>query len=257
MNHFAARRGLAAPEDWFGEAGFTLVELLVAIAAMAIVLGGTTTVLIVAFGTQTEVQSQVQLAESAEVGLERMSSDLRSASAACSGSGQPSSAVTVTSSPTTATVEFCEPDPGQALSASSTTDTPGTVVVAWYCNTAVGAGTCRRYSASTASAISSDISANAAAQTTINGVQAVSLSGVLQPLSGSPSTAAQSLSSGSGTTTTAYPLTPTSTTSALSWLGVNLTLGQLANPTGTRTATVPGTQAVQVRVGAELLNFQI
>jgi Tfp pilus assembly protein PilW len=256
MDRWRRRRGTVGLPGRAGEAGLTLVELLVAIAATAIFLGGTTTVLIVAFTTQQGVASQVQLAEGAEVGLERLSSDLRSASAACTGSGQPSSAVTVTSSPTTAMVEFCEPDPAQSLGASSTTDTPGTIVVAWYCNTAVGAGTCRRYTATTTSTITSDIAANAAGQTTISGVQSVSLSGVLQSLSGSPSTAAQSLSSGTGTTTTAYPLTPSSSNSALSWLGVTLTLGQLANPTGTGTATVPGSQAVQVRVGAELLNFQ-
>jgi prepilin-type N-terminal cleavage/methylation domain-containing protein len=256
MDRFSRRRGTSTAPRGDAEAGYTLIELLVAIAATVILLGGAGTVLIVAFGTQAGVQSRVQLAESAEVGLERMSSDLRSASAACSGSGQPVNAVTVTSSPTTATVEFCEPDPAQSLSASSTTETPGTIVVAWYCNTAVGAGSCRRYSAATASAISSDISANAAGQTTINGVQAVSLSGVLQTLSGSPSSTAQSLSSTTATTTTAYPLTPSSSASALSWLGVNLTLGQLANPTGTSPATLPGTQPVQVRVGAELLNFQ-
>jgi Tfp pilus assembly protein PilW len=253
---FDARRGTASSSARAREAGFTLVELLVGIAGTAIFLGGAATILIIAFGTATGVQARVQLAETTEVAFTRLSSDLRNASGACNGSNQLSNAVKVISSPTTAIIEFCEPSSGQALSASSSTDNPGTIVVAWYCNTAVGAGTCRRYSASTASTIASDISTNAAGQATINGVEAVSLSGILQASSGTPSSAIQPLNATTGTTTTGYPLTPTSSTSALSWLGVNLTLRQLNNPTGTSTVTVPGTQAVQVQVGAELLNFQ-
>jgi prepilin-type N-terminal cleavage/methylation domain-containing protein len=232
------------------EHGFTLIELLVAMLVGGIVLAAGATALILAYHSSAASASRTEIASAAEVALERLTDDVRDAAATCSTSNGLGNGITVTIGTGTTEIEMCDPASGQQVTSPSSSLPPGTNVVAWYCDTAGTTDTCGRYVATSASAISTDITGQFAPQTTIHGVQSVTLTGTIASGSGSPTGANFS----AGTTT--YPLVASSGTSALSWLGISLSLLQLRDPSAAGTATVPDTAPFVVSTGIEPRNFQ-
>jgi type II secretory pathway pseudopilin PulG len=125
------------------ERGFTLVELLVAIASGVIVVGGAVLFMVVSFRQQNSISSRAIASSQAQAGLTQLVRDLREAM----------TSVSVSSSGTTTSVSFQIPTQGNVAVGQAVT---------WTCpnTSATTAGTCTRNLAGTT-------------KTEINGVQSM------------------------------------------------------------------------------------
>lgn len=131
----AVRRRLAA------QAGFTLLEVLVAATLSIVVVGGPLAFIIVSINQQNGASSRTVAAQQAEIGLERLARDLRSAIQLTAVSGTPLG-VTVSSSgtPKVTQIAFSIPTPNAVTTAQSVT---------WRCT---DGGSCTRQLGSAAAA---------------------------------------------------------------------------------------------------------
>ena len=112
--------------------GFTLVELLVAVAVGMVVIGVPLTLLVQSFREQTRVQDVSLATGDAQSGLNRLLDDLRDSTAAT---------VTATSAVLTVPV----PVPQRSTSATAPLP-PATTQVTWSCTTTTPGGKCTRTS---------------------------------------------------------------------------------------------------------------
>lgn len=174
------------------EAGYTLVELLVAMALALVVLAAGTYGIATAFQQSTEVTGRTESTNQAEVGLQRLAQDLRFATVCPNGStntlgagGEAVDGLLLSAGPT---LQLCEPVAGAHAS-----QPPALALVSWTCDMAAGAQSCTRSwapidcpstSGSTAAATGTCESGaptegSAQGSTSISGVTAVTIFGTV------------------------------------------------------------------------------
>lgn len=98
---------------WQGDAGFTLIEMLIAALITAVIVGGLLTFMVVSLDQGDAVVSRAYSAIQAQTGLAKLTQDLSEAIA--------SNQVTMSQTSTTATATFDIPDPSNADAAESVT----------------------------------------------------------------------------------------------------------------------------------------
>lgn len=252
------------------EAGFTLIEVLMALLVGIIVIGAGTFGLASAFQQNTEVVARTSSAYQGEVGLQRLTGDLRYATACPTfagtntlGSGQnPVLGLLVSTGPM---LQMCD-----TVAGSHASEPPALALVTWTCTTAAATESCARATAAvlcpvgsgtvpatgpcTGGSPSLDTSSGSFV---IHGVQALAVSGIVaganQPSLISDSTC--QVAAG----VYGYSLTAGSTC-PLSWVGIQARLATLADPgaptSGANNVVTSSKDApISVQTGVDLRNY--
>jgi prepilin-type N-terminal cleavage/methylation domain-containing protein len=119
------------------ESGFTLIELLVATVLALVVVGGPMTFIIVSLDQSNAAVSRSSAARQLNVGLDRLTRDLREAQLVTNSAGVNQTPVTISNTAGVATASFNLPTPGSVAAGQTVvwTCTPGA-----NCTRKVGAG---------------------------------------------------------------------------------------------------------------------
>ena len=252
------------------EAGFTLIEVLMALLVGIIVIGAGVYGLASAFRQNTEVVARTSSSYQGEVGLQRLTNDLRYATT-CPTYGssntlgiasKPVLGLLVSSGPV---LQMCD-----GLTGSHSSQAPALALVTWTCTTAAATETCTRSTqpvlcpagAGTVAATGACSSGAPSLGTSvgsfvIHGVESLGVSGIVSGANQTSLLADSTCQLAAGVY--GYSLTANSTC-PLSWVGLQTQLVTLADPgapssSANQVVTSTKVAPISVQTGVDLRNY--
>lgn len=262
MTRPAHNRGSRSGAVVTGQAGFTLVELLVTMLLSIVVIGGGTYAMSTAFRSSSETSSRTAATNQAEVRFEVLTRDLRQAVSCPTGLTFGGSASTssiglvITAPASSVTLQVCDPAPGLPVSAAGS-QVPQAALVTWTCT--YSTKSCTRQ---TQNISGSNVTGTATTTNTITGVVSLSLNGLVRTFNGfstyNPTGYANLATLGTANFyagATAYTFYPENPNPWVTWVGISAQIVSLRTPDSTTNLTpATGTSPVTFQTGVALRN---
>ena len=262
MKRLSHGEGTEASARIADERGFTLIEILVAMVVSLIVIGGGVYGIAQAFKQSTQVTDRLITSSGGEVGIQRLTLDLRYAlnGVSCTSGSATIAGVQVTAPATGVyTVSMCEQN-GTLSSSVTGTNTFASLAsapqaVIWACNTTGSTTTVASPITVTVPAETCKRTLGATPSTRFHGISALTLTGQVNGATTSLlSTTATYCTQTSGTACS-YSLSA-NLANSLASVNVAAQFSDLKNPlVQADTTTVQATKPVSVQTTAELRNF--
>ena len=250
MKRPAQPRGIRADVHVADPAGFTMVELLVAMLVSLIVLGGGTWGMAMAFRSSAETSSRTAAINQAEVRFAVLTRDLRQA-ATCPTPLYGLGTVVYSGS---LTLTMCDPAPGSPVS-SAGSELPASAFVTWTCTTATDS--CTRQ---TQNIGANGLTGTPTTTNTVTGVTGLTLTAIVYRYGNStPSLyTVATLGSANFGNNQAFQLVPPSFNNQnlqITWMGISAQIASLKTPDSTSNLTqATGTAPVTFQTGVTLRN---